>query len=236
MNHEALRVLKQPLLPPSPVRMGPLRRMRTTLSTLWIDHAVFRYFHNTRHRVAPGVYRSGHPLPSQLRAAARIGIRTVVNLRGVDSSIPANRLSWEVCAGLGLRQVHFQLYSRRPPTREEIFGLKALFDSIERPFLMHCKAGADRVGLASVLYLLMVEKQPLEQALQQLDFWRFGHVRQAKTGVLDYFFDCYRRHRDAHGTAFEDWVMQHYDPAAVAAAFRSRWWANQLVDWVLRRE
>jgi hypothetical protein len=69
-----------------------------------------------------------------------------------------------------------------------------------------------------------------------MEFWRHGHVRQAKTGVLDHFFEVYREARDRKGIGFLDWVRHDYDARAVRASFHSQWWANQLVDRVLRRE
>ena len=52
--------------------------------------------------------------------------------------------------------------------------------------MMHCKSGADRAGLMAALYLL-IAKQPAREAVKQLT-WKYGHVKQAKTGVLDAFF------------------------------------------------
>lgn len=236
MSNEAVLVLKLPMLPPPAGRMSLLGRFRTLMSTLWLDHAIFRYFYNTRHRIADGVYRSSHPMPSQLRAAAEVGIRTIINLRGVDPNIASNRLSWEACERYGLKLVHFPLYSRQAPTREEVLGLNELFKKVERPFLLHCKSGADRAGLASVLYLLLQDQQPLEVALRQLRLWPYGHIRQAKAGILDHFFECYRQHRDRHGTSFEDWVSNHYRPKIVTASFHDIWWVTKLTDWLLRRE
>ena len=33
-----------------------------------------------------------------------------------------------------------------------------------------------------------------------------------------------------------DWVEHHYDRQAVRDSFHSSWWANRLVDGILRRE
>jgi len=236
MSYEAVLVLKLPQFPPPAGKMSLLGRFGTFMSTLWLDHAILRYIYNTRHRVAPGVYRSSHPLPSQLRAAARLGIRTVINLRGVDPSIASNRLSWEACERYGLKLVHFPLFSRQAPTREEILGFNELLKQAERPLLLHCKSGADRAGLASALYLMLQEQQPVEMAMRQLSLLRFGHVRQARTGVLDHFFECYRRHQQQYGTPFEEWVREYYDRDAVEASFHHNRWINQLADWLLRRE
>ena len=54
--------------------------------------------------------------------------------------------------------------------------------------LMHCKSGADRAGLMSVLYRFLHEGVPLKEATQELSL-KYGHFRQADTGILDYFFE-----------------------------------------------
>lgn len=228
--------IKRPLPTPASAPLRPLARFRAWMNMLWLDHSIFRFFFNLRSRVAPGVYRSSHPMPYQLRAAAAAGIRTVLNLRGIESHIGSNQLEWDTCQRLGLRVVHFPLGSRDAPERGEVLGLQALFETLERPLLLHCKSGADRAGFVSALYLLMHEGQPLEVAERQLRFWPHGHIRQANTGILDHFFDCYRVERDRDGIAFIDWVRQRYDRDAVRLSFRANWWAAQLVDRVLRRE
>ncbi|MBL6751873.1 MAG: protein tyrosine phosphatase [Nevskia sp.] len=206
------------------------------MNMLWVDHSIFRFWFNTRRRIAPDCYRSSHPMPYQLRAAARAGVRSVLNLRGGDVRVGSNLLEWHACGELGLTLCHYALASRDAPSRENILRLKEFFDTMPRPLLVHCKSGADRAGLASVLYLMLEKGEPLETATRQLRFWPYGHVRQAKTGILDHFLDCYKAHRDAHGTGFMDWVQNHYDQDAVRASFHSSWWANKLVDAVLRRE
>ncbi|MDP3858131.1 MAG: sulfur transferase domain-containing protein [Stagnimonas sp.] len=229
-------MLKLPQLPPPAPRLTGWRRLRVWLNSVFVDHAFFRVFYNLRTPVAPGLYRSAHPLPYQLRAAARAGVKSVLNFRGNEDSLGSNVLEWEACEQAGLQLLHFPLRSRDAPTREEVLGLDALYASLPRPLLIHCKSGADRAGLASALYLLLRENAPLDVALKQMQFWRHGHVKQAKTGVLDHFFEVYRAYHAAHGTPFRAWVETVYDRDAVNASFHASWWANQLVDKILRRE
>ena len=61
-------------------------------------------------------------------------------------------------------------------------------------------------------------------------------MHQAQTGILDHFLECYGEHQRAHGTEFMDWIENHYDREAVRASFHSTWWANKLVNGILRRE
>jgi protein tyrosine/serine phosphatase len=226
---------KYPLVAPA-IHLSPLQRIGAWFSALFVDHAVFRFFYNTRTRVTDDLYRSSHPLPYQLKDAKAAGIRSVISLRGDETHVGSNRLEWDVCADLGLKLVHYPIGSRDAPAREQVLAINQLFSTLERPILVHCKSGADRAGLASTLFLLMQEKRPLEEAIRQMSFWRFGHVKQAKTGILDHFFEVYREHRDRYGTSFEDWLLHHYDRKAVRKSFHSNWWANQLVDRVLGRE
>lgn len=225
-----------------PLDAGPARRLsvgaalQVWLHTLLVDHAIFRLFFNTRYRVTERLYRSSHPLPYQLRFAAAAGIRTVISLRGNCPRIGANQLEWNACERYGLKIVHFPLRSRDAPRRDELLGLSALFGQCADPVLMHCKSGADRAGIASAVFLLTQEHCTPEQARRQLSFWRFGHVRWAKTGILDHFLDAYAQAHAASGISFIDWVSTEYDRDAVLRSFRSRRWANWLVDRVLHRE
>lgn len=210
------------------------RRLWLWLVTLFADHALFRLFYNLRTRVAPGLYRSSHPLPHQLRAAQRAGVASVLNLRGPEP-FAANALEWDSVRRLGLPLVHVRINSREAPHRQAVLELLTAFDNLPKPILLHCKSGADRAGLASAIYLLDQEGADFPTAMRQMSFWRFGHVRAAKCGILDAFLKAWAAHHAEHGTAFRDWVANHYDRDAVEAGFYSKWWANQLNDRLLMR-
>jgi protein tyrosine phosphatase (PTP) superfamily phosphohydrolase (DUF442 family) len=225
-----------PAVPDAPAPMSAWKRLRVWLNMLFVDHSIFRFFFNTRRLVASGAYRSSHPMPYQLRRAKRAGVRSVLSLRGVETSIGSNVLEWETCHEQGLVLTNYPIGSRDAPGRDQLQVIARLLAEMPKPLLIHCKSGADRAGLVSAIYLMLQEKQPLELARRQLRFWPFGHIKQAKTGVLDHFFDCYQEHHLAHGTGFMDWVEHHYDKETVVKSFHSSWWANKVVDWVLRRE
>lgn len=80
--------------------------------------------------------------------------------------------------------------ARRAPTREELKTAIELFDRIEYPMLMHCKSGAERTGLMSILYLLLKEGVPLAEARRQLSA-RYGYFRHTTAGILDLLFEHY---------------------------------------------
>jgi len=117
----------------------------------------------------------------------------------------------------------------------ELRGARARFDAIEYAMLMHCISGAYVAGIMSVLYRFLKEGAPLETAKEELSF-RYGHIRQADTGVLDYFFERYLADNAKRPIAFWDWVETVYDADELKRSFSAKGWANRIVNSVLRRE
>jgi protein tyrosine/serine phosphatase len=213
---------------------APGGRWRAHWDLMAVDHGFIRILYTNRARVSEKLYRSSQPLPCHFRGIARKGIKTIVNLRGRNDS-GWYVLERESCERHGIELVDFPTKSRDTPSKEMIHGAKRLFDTIRYPALMHCKSGADRAGLMGALYRLLHEGRPVEEAVEQLAL-KYGHLRQAKVGMIDYFFEQYRRYNQERPTPFLDWVDCIYDPAAVKASFMSQWWANLVVDKILRRE
>jgi len=203
------------------------------LNSLLVDHAVFRLAWRNWGVVAPGrLYRSNHPLPWQLwQAARRLGVKTVINLRGERAGCGSDRLGRIAARDAGLVQLDAPFESRGAPHKDRILRLVSLLEKAEEPILIHCKSGADRTGLVAGIWLLL-QGRPVEEARGQLSL-RHGHIRQSKTGILDAFFAAYAQ---AAPKPFLDWLREDYDEAALRAGFASRAWADGLVDKILRRE
>lgn len=201
---------------------------------LFIDHGIFRSIYLNRHRLSANAWRSAQPSPTHIGKLARDGIRTVVNLRG-ERDCSSYWLEKQACERIGIRLVNYQVRSRAAPSVAEIKGAMRLFDEVEYPILMHCKSGADRAGLMSVLYRYFREGEPIEFAKNQLAL-KFGHIRQADTGILDYFFERYLADNALNPMPFMQWVETVYDPDELKQSFQASSWANRLVNSVLERE
>ena len=212
---------------------GTRRGLRDWTELIFKDHGVLRIWWHNLHEVAPGMWRSNQPGPSRVHAAAGMGIRTIINLRG-----PRNdggwRLEAEACAQAGITRLDFSARSRAAPDKSMLHAARELFAEAKLPAMMHCKSGADRAGLMAALFLLIVEKRPVREAAAQLA-WKYGHVKQAKTGLLDAFFAAYMPYED-QGMDFFDWVDSIYDPDEVTRNFQAKGWAVRLTDSILRRE
>ena len=213
----------------------PGGRLKAYLDYLWNDHAYLRLGFQNAHWIGPDLVRTNQPWPFQLKWWARRGLKTVINLRGgFDSAFYA--LEKDACERYGLRMVDATMYSREIPSRERMMYAQELFQTIEYPALMHCKSGADRAGIMSVLYRHFHLGEPIREAVKELSF-RTLHVRQGKTGVLDYMFERYLTEAEPQGIAFMDWVMSDaYDPVGMKKDFQAAWWGTLVSDRLLRRE
>jgi protein tyrosine/serine phosphatase len=204
------------------------------IDSLFIDHAVFRLVWSNLASVLPGrVYRCNHPTPARLRGMVRrLGVKSLINLRGKTQS-GSDALSRETARTLGLSFHDMAFESRGAPHRDRILRLHDIYQSMQLPAVMHCKSGADRAGLAAGLVILF-EGGSAAEAMRQLSL-RFGHIRQAKTGILDAFFLLYEREAEGR-KPFLDWVREDYDEAALRSAFQANGLASLINDWVLAHE
>ena len=193
----------------------------------WVDHGVLRALWHNFSEVAPGVYRSNHPEHKRFTAYKAKGIKTILNLRG-ENSEPPYLFEKESCDALGLTLVSVSLSARQAPVRERLLELITAFETIEKPFLIHCKSGADRTGLAGVLYLMIHEGEPVDKAMRQLSF-RYLHIRRTSTGILDHFFDTYAARNAQSPIGIIDWIRDEYDRDALVESFavkqaNLKWW------------
>jgi len=174
------------------------------------------------------------PTPQRIKKYSKLGIKTVINLRGVRKD-GGWLLENEACKKHNIKLIDFRARSRAAPEKEMITKADKLFQSIEYPALIHCKSGADRAGIMCAIYMLTYAKTIPSIAKEQLS-WKFLHVKWAKTGVLDAFVEEYRNEYKKNKIKFIEWVKKQYDPNKLESNFRSVWWVNRLLDDVLKRE
>ena len=192
-----------------------------------VDHGFLRAMWRNLHQIAPQVYRSNQPSDRQLAALHKsVGLKTVLNMRG-KSKNSFYLFEAETCEKHGITLVDLPMSASEAPSRQKLHQLIATLRAVEKPLLMHCKSGADRTGLAAVLYLLLVEKRPYAEAKAQLSL-RYLHVANSPAGVQDHLLRCFEAAERQTGIGFEDWLQNEYDPAQVTASF-ARWRAGDRV-------
>jgi len=195
----------------------PAGRRNAWIDALFVDHAILRIFWTNFHPVERGIlFRSNHPTPGNLAAFTRkTGLKSLINLRGQTKN-GSDALSRDTAARLKLDFYDMAMESRGAPHKDRILRLAEIYRTMRTPALVHCKSGADRAGLAAGLFILINGGTTCD-AMKQLSL-RYGHIRQAKTGILDLFFATYAR--EAEGKQpFLDWVRDDYDEILLSTAY-----------------
>ena len=188
-----------------------------------MDHAFLRIFWNNFHKVSDGVYRANQPSPSHLKSYKKLGIRSVLSLRG-----PANQsyalFEEEYCKKLDLNLAYTPISSSSAPAPELLINIINVMRELPKPFVLHCKSGADRAGLVSALYLIAEKEQSVQEAKRQLSF-KYLHLDFTKTGILDYIFGVFSERLEIGNINFLDWLKKEYNAEILNSSYKSR------VDW-----
>lgn len=118
------------------------------------------------HRVDDKVFRGGQPAGKGWNSLAKLGVRTVVDLRREsEHSSEAERRAVEAA---GMRYVNVPMNGIVPPRDEQIARILALFESSSAvPVFVHCRRGADRTGTVIACYRIAHDRWPNEKALQE---------------------------------------------------------------------
>lgn len=151
-------------------------RLLAVTGILCCAYATWLYSTNNFHEVLHGeLYRSAQPNGRELASyASGHGIRTVINLRGEHVGTGWYDEELKASTDLGLKHIDFSMSSRTELTPKQANDLIRIFETAEKPILIHCKAGADRTGLAAALYLASVGQAGEEAAEAQLSLL-YGH-------------------------------------------------------------
>jgi len=197
-----------------------LGRWLAALNYYLLDHAILRIFWTNFYEVAPGIYRSNQPTPGRFRRYAKMGIRSVINLRG-EENYPHFHFAKESCEKLGMTLHIAKLWARNAPKHTRILAVIDALRSAEQPVLFHCKSGADRAGFVAALYMMVFEGKSVVEARKMLSL-RFVHLKWTKTGVQDYILDVYEARLAEGQIAFEPWIATEYRAHVIQAGWDAR--------------
>jgi len=205
------------------------------LDLIFVDHGIFRFYWRSLNKISNDVYRSNQPFPWQIIADKKHrNIKTIINLRG-KRNCSSYYLEKFTCKKHSIKLIDFPVTSRAAPTVETIFAANKLFKTIEYPAIMHCKSGADRAGLMAALYLILQKNIPVDEAKKQLSF-RYLHIKYAKTGILDKFYESYIDDTKNTSKKFLDWVKTEYNPIELKDNFKPKKISEIINTIILRRE
>ena len=85
------------------------------------DHGFLRLCYHNFHKIDDNVYRSNMPTPQRIKNYSDIGIKTIVNLRGVRKD-GGWLLENEACEKHNIKLIDFRARSRAAPEKEMILA------------------------------------------------------------------------------------------------------------------
>jgi protein tyrosine phosphatase (PTP) superfamily phosphohydrolase (DUF442 family) len=216
---------------------SPLARVRAWLHAMLVEHNFTNLVRFNFHRVSDDTFRSSQPTMWQLRRMVKKhGIKTILNLKGANADSAYWAFEREQCEKLGIRLVDIDIYSRETPWPKDIRRAKEVFESIEYPMWMHCKAGADRTGIYATLFQYFHRHIPIEQT-DQLKLWPFGHIRHSEAGKIDNYLEHYLAYRKDHPeVGLLEWAETVADRDRIDREYKSGGLASFINDHLLHRE
>ena len=117
------------------------------------------------HRVDGYVYRGAQPTAQGFARLAKLGIATVVDLRG-----PGKRSAWErrTVERAGMRYVNIPMRGLMSPGKQPIErAVSLLEDGSAGPVFVHCRRGADRTGTVIACYRIAHDRWDNRKALSE---------------------------------------------------------------------
>jgi protein tyrosine/serine phosphatase len=207
-------------------------RLKLYLYALFVEHSILNIFWKNFHKVDEGVYRSAQMNPYTLKKIIkRYKIKTIISFRRDSDTSPLTVLEREVCKQMNVKFKHISLSSRSLPSAEKLMELKKEFEKMQKPVLLHCKAGADRTSLASLLYLYWTKKDLRKYLKRELSFWKVGHIKSSKAGIIDFYFSEFMKSGEKD---IIEWSRKYRN--ILQKKFKPKGFWSFINDKILRRE
>jgi len=119
------------------------------------------------HKVSDDYYRGAQPTAEGMQELKKMGIKTVINLRAFHSDR-------DELGDLDLAYEHIPMVAWHPEEEDIIRFLKIVTDQKRTPVFVHCQHGADRTGVMSAIYRIVVEDWTKEEAIKEMTEGGFG--------------------------------------------------------------
>jgi protein tyrosine phosphatase (PTP) superfamily phosphohydrolase (DUF442 family) len=124
-------------------------------------------------QITSELYRGAQPREQGLPELKKLGITTIIDLRGEN----AETIAWErkQAESLGMLFVSIPVSGWSPPTDEQVVQFFSIVrDNTGHKIFVHCRFGDDRTGVFVAIYRMAFEKWPAEQALKEMYFFGFN--------------------------------------------------------------
>jgi protein tyrosine/serine phosphatase len=123
-------------------------------------------------RITSNLYRGAQPHPDGLQELKKLGITTIVDLRGENPQL--RETERRQAEALGIHFVNIPVSGWAPPSNEQVAQFLALFRNHQEKVFVHCRFGDDRTGVFVAAYRMAYGNWPAEQAMNEMYFFGFN--------------------------------------------------------------
>jgi tyrosine-protein phosphatase SIW14 len=143
------------------------------------------------YQVDQHVYRGAQPNDDGFKYLAKIGVKTVIDLREADERSKAEE---RVVTAAGMKYVNVPMTGLTPPREAEIAKILGLLEDEQTgPVFVHCKRGADRTGAVIAAYRIEHDRWDNARALNEamsrgmsfFEFPRQSYIRTFRPRTID---------------------------------------------------
>jgi tyrosine-protein phosphatase SIW14 len=137
------------------------------------------------HNVNPQIYRGGQPSAEGFQRLAKLGVKTIIDLREPGDRSLAEK---KIVEADGMRYISVPMRGFHTPTSEQIVKVLSLFnDNAAGPVFVHCRRGADRTGTVVACYRISHDGWENARALSEARSLGMSIFQRAmQTYVLHY--------------------------------------------------
>ena len=133
------------------------------------------------------LYRGGQPTEAGVKELAKMGVKTIIDLRGADNRAKKEE-TWAQNAGIYF--INKPLNNWFEPKNAKIEEIIAEINKPEnQPVFVHCQRGADRTGTVVAVYRITHDNWTADQANTEAKKFGFGWWQ---FWMKDYINDYYR--------------------------------------------
>jgi protein-tyrosine phosphatase len=137
------------------------------------------------------VYRGGQPTDEGFHQLAKLGVKTIIDLREAGGRSAAEE---QTVTAAGMHYINVPMGGMTPPSEAEIVKiLNILEEATSGPVFVHCMRGADRTGAVIAAYHIDHDhwdnaralKDAKNHGMSRFQFPRMSYIKSFQPHVLD---------------------------------------------------
>ncbi|HMG76923.1 MAG TPA: dual specificity protein phosphatase family protein [Pyrinomonadaceae bacterium] len=138
------------------------------------------------HQVNSQIYRGAQPRAGGLQTLKKIGIKTILNLRGKDENTRAEEAEART---LGLRYYNISLPEFSAPKDKEVQQVLDIINTMEnQPVFVHCRHGEDRTGTIIACYRITRDGWSAVEAKKEAEKHGMSWTQVGMKRYIDKFY------------------------------------------------